>query len=256
MCGGLPGNGTDNKMKDNFSHNSSNYSRYRPHYPEVLFDFLKAQVNSFELAWDCATGNGQVAVPLSRIFSTVYATDFSAAQIENASAKPNIYYTVQPAEKTNFAPGIFDLITVGQAVHWFDFDKFYAEVNRTLKPGGRIAIMGYGLLQTNQEAQKVIDNFYHNIIGSYWDPERKYIDENYSGIPFPFKEIPTPAFHYRITWSINHLTAYLKTWSAVKHFIEERGYDPVDEISGVLEQVFGSQGEITFPILLRVGKKA
>src|SRR5690606_21407520 len=143
---------------------------------------------------------GQVAVPLSKIFKTVYATDFSPAQIEKAKSKPNIYYSVQPAEKTNFESEIFDLITVGQAVHWFDFEKFYAEVDRTMKPGGSIAIIGYGLLQTNSEAQKVIDNFYHNVIGAFWDPERKYIDGNYSGIPFPFQEITTPAFNYSVKW--------------------------------------------------------
>src|SRR5690554_5312132 len=149
-------------MKDNFSHNSSNYSRFRPNYPEPLFQFLKTQVRGFDKVWDCGTGSGQVALPLSAIFSSVYATDISTSQIANAPQRKNIYYSVQQAEKTNFEPEIFDLITVGQAIHWFDFDKFYAEVYRTMKSDGLLAIMGYGLLKTNSEAQKIILDLYQN----------------------------------------------------------------------------------------------
>src|SRR5690606_25252356 len=126
------------------------YSRFRPHYPEALFQFLKAQLGGFDNAWDCGTGSGQVALPLSLFFTSVYATDISNSQIANAHKRKNIHYSVQPAETTNFEPRKFDLITVGQAIHWFDFEKFYAEANRTLKANGTIAIMGYGLLITNK----------------------------------------------------------------------------------------------------------
>jgi len=242
-------------MKDNFSHNSNDYSRYRPDYPEALFRFLKSQVSGFGNAWDCGTGTGQLAIPLSRIFTSVYATDISYSQLENAPQWDDIYYSVQPAEKTNFAPEIFDLITVGQAIHWFDFEKFYAEVYRTMKPDGLIAVMGYGLLKTNSETQKVILDLYQNIIGTYWDPERKYIDENYATIPFPFIEIECPGFKYKVTWSIDHLIGYLKTWSAVKHFENKNAYDPVLQITPQLYKAFGDEGEVTFPILLRAGRK-
>lgn len=243
-------------MKDNFSHNSPDYSQFRPGYPEELFQFLKRILLHFDKAWDCATGNGQVAIPLSEIFSSVYATDISKAQLANAPQKENIHYSVQPAEKTSFEPDMFDLITVGQAIHWFDFKKFYSEVNRTLKPHGIIAVMGYGLINTDIESQRIINELYHNVLGSFWDPERKYIDDNYDSIPFPFNEINTPAFKNTFLWSFEHLTGYLKTWSAVKHFKDKMGYDPVDQIIPKLQKTFGEKKEVSFPILLRVGTKS
>lgn len=242
-------------MKDNFSHNPPDYYRYRPGYPAELFQFLETKLSGFENSWDCGTGTGQVALQLSALFKKVYATDISVSQLSHAGNKENIQYSVQAAEETNFEPDIFDLITVGQAIHWFDFEKFYNEVYRTMKQEGMIAVMGYGLLQTNKESQNVILELYHNIIGQFWDPERKFIDENYSTIPFPFREIRTPKFEFKVLWSLDHLTGYLKTWSAVKHYIDKVGYDPVDPIIPELRKTFGEEGEVTFPILLRVGKK-
>ena len=130
-------------MKDNFSKQSDLYSKFRPGYPKQLFEFLLPLLPVKKSAWDCGTGNGQLAVTLSKYFTEVYATDISAAQITNATKKRNIIYSVQSAEDTMLPDNKFDLITIAQAIHWFDFEKFYREVNRTLKHGGIIAIIGY-----------------------------------------------------------------------------------------------------------------
>ena len=55
-------------MKDNFSKQSSLYAQFRPAYPKELFQFLLPLVPAKNAAWDCGTGNGQVAVKLSRLF--------------------------------------------------------------------------------------------------------------------------------------------------------------------------------------------
>ena len=88
-------------MKDNFSKQSDLYSRFRPGYPRLLFDFLLPLVPDKKTAWDCGTGNGQVAVKLSLYFDEVYATDLSSAQIENADKKQNIFY-YNAAERAPF----------------------------------------------------------------------------------------------------------------------------------------------------------
>ncbi|QYA26565.1 class I SAM-dependent methyltransferase [Gramella sp. MT6] len=241
-------------MKDNFSTRSKEYSQYRPTYPNEVYDFIKAQLSSYDTAWDCGTGNGQVAVELSKFFKKVEATDISENQLKNAAKRDNIHYSVQPAEKTSFSNRKFDLIISAQAVHWFNFDTFYSEVIRCLKPGGKVMIMGYGLFYSNTETKRVITRFYNDIIGPYWDEERIYLDENYETIPFPFKEIATPEFAQRYHWSIDHLLGYLRTWSAVKHFENENGRDPVSLIESELREAFGKSNEVNFPILLRMGK--
>ncbi len=49
------------------------------------------------------------------------------------------------------------MITVAQAIHWFDFEKFYAEVKRILKPSGIIAVIGYGLIRASTEIAGIQD---------------------------------------------------------------------------------------------------
>ncbi|WP_286761165.1 class I SAM-dependent methyltransferase [Salegentibacter sp. UBA1130] len=241
-------------MKDNFSTQSSSYARYRPAYPQELYEFLNEKLTATETAWDCGTGNGQVAGELADFFQKVEATDISKQQLENAVRKPTIHYSVQRAEETNFQDKTFDLITVAQAVHWFNFKTFYNEVERVLKPNGIIAIIGYSLFKSNLETDKLIHKFYKDIIGPFWDEERRYLDEKYQTIPFPFQEIETPAFQQEYQWSFDHLIGYLETWSAVKHYEKEKGVNPVNLIKNELKTAFGNKNKIVFPILLRLGK--
>ncbi len=243
-------------MKDNFSTQSDHYAKYRPTYPSELFEFLNSNVRDNRNAWDCGTGNGQVAYELAKFFNTVYATDISQQQLDNALQSENIRYSVQPAELTNFDNDFFDLIVVAQAIHWFAFDKFYAEVKRTAKDNALLGVVGYGTLKICEHIDIVIADFYKNIIGTYWDQERTYIDENYQTIPFPFEEIQTPNFVITKHWTLHHLVGYLNTWSAVKHFIKQNNYNPIDKLQKEMEQLWGNEPikQVTFPLLLRVGR--
>jgi len=243
-------------MKDNFSTQSDKYARFRPDYPEELFDYLLSIVPGRENAWDCGTGNGQVARVLAASFNRVMATDISQQQIDNAVRHEHIQYSVQRAEKTTFQDNTFDLITVAQAIHWFNFDAFYEEVQRTIRTGGVLAVIGYGLIQINPVIDKIIGSFYRTIVGPYWDKERKYIDEDYKTIPFPYEDINVPAFENSVEWSFEHLIGYIGTWSAVKHYEKKNGHDPIDLVRDTLQANWGDDGTIKgrFPILLRVAR--
>lgn len=240
-------------MKDNFSHNSPLYAQYRPSYPQEVFDFLKTILPVRERAWDCATGTGQIAEKLVVLFDQVEATDLSKNQLKHAFSHPRIRYTKQLAEQTDFPAAYFDCITVGQAVHWFDFDKFYAEAKRVLKPGGLLIVLGYGNIEMeNTEIVRLISKLSSEILEDYWDPERQYIDENYETIPFPFEEINHPKFEIRGKWNREQLLGYLNTWSSVNHYKNMHEMNPIDLILPELPAF--EEVEITFPVLLRIGK--
>ena len=242
-------------MKDYFSTQASEYAQFRPEYPEEVIDWMLQFVQNRGLALDVATGSGQLAHKLSRSFELVYATDMSERQIMNAKSVTNVIYQVEPAEKTGFSDKKFDLVSVAQAIHWFDFDKFYAEVYRILKPDGIFAVLGYGLFSTNFDSDKILNDYYCDIVGPYWGFERKYIDQRYRTIPFPFDEIPAPDFTNRLTWSFEQLIGYLETWSATVHFKEAKGFDPVDTIRERLKSSWeNSNKQVVFPLLLRLGR--
>ena len=243
-------------MKDNFSHNPSAYAAYRPSYPDAIFHELQKLIPSTSRAWDVGTGNGQVAVKLSSFMDQVEATDISAAQMSQASLSPNINYSVQPAEKTNFEDDTFDLITIGQAIHWFDFDQFYTEVNRVGKNQAVIAAIGYNLIKINPTVDKIINHLYSGILKDYWDPERRFIDEEYRTIPFPLKEIPLPNDPIKVIWTLDHLMGFLNTWSALKHYRTKNNINPLNSIKSDLQEAWGEDESklCHFPVISRAGK--
>src|SRR4051812_10380946 len=107
-----------NQARDTFASSTSAYASSRPGYPDELFEWILAHVPGREAAWDCATGNGQAAAGLAPNFKSVVATDLSPEQVGSALSLPNVRYSAQPAEQTDFAANSFDLITVAQALHW------------------------------------------------------------------------------------------------------------------------------------------
>lgn len=243
-------------MKDNFSHGSDRYARFRPVYPVEFYRFLLSNVSGRERAWDCGTGNGQVAVELSAHFKEVFATDISANQLQQAEKRDNIIYLIEQAEQASFPPGYFDLITVGQAIHWFDFDAFYSQVFRVAKPGALLAAVGYGLLKIDRETDRLINILYKEVTGDFWDDERRYVDENYQTIPFPFKEVIAPPMHIEVYWSLPEVLGYLRTWSGVRHYMNATGLDPFATVEKELSDHWKGEAikRVVFPLILRAGK--
>lgn len=245
-------------MKDNFSSQAKAYSRFRPSYPPDLIAHLVSLAPDRQHAWDCATGNGQVAIALAEYFDEIFATDISQNQLGHARQHPKIQYSLEMAEKCSAPDGKFDLITVAQAIHWFDFDRFFTEARRVLQPGGVLALIGYSLFDSDSAAvDSVIRHFYLNITGPYWDAERSYIDAGYRTIPFPFEEIEVPEFRMEYKWTVDDVLGYLSSWSAVQHYIRKNGQNPLDLIDSDLKRAWGDVGEreISCQILLKVGRK-
>lgn len=239
---------------DHFSGHAIDYARFRPGYPEALFDWLAVQVPAHDLAWDCGCGNGQASVPLAERFRRVAATDFSPQQIAQAPAHPRIDYRAAPAEQSGLPDHCADVVTIAQALHWFYFDRFYAEVKRVLKPGGLIAAWTYQLLRAEPAIDAVLADFYTGTLGHYWPPERKWVDAAYRGMPFPFAEITTPGFEIRLKWSLADLLAYLGTWSATRRYVKAEGADPIPALGQRLAPAWGDGlREIVWPIAMKAG---
>jgi SAM-dependent methyltransferase len=242
--------------KDLFSAHADIYAQYRPLYPKELYDFLLAHVKEKNSALDCGTGNGQCAGVLAEYFKEVNATDISDKQIANAVNKPNLHYHICEAEKTPFADNRFDLITCATAAHWFRFDEFFAEMKRVGKNNAVFACWAYNILRSNQpRLNEMVDEFYWQTIHEYWDPERRYVEDEYKTIPFPFKEIHNTGFATRLEWNLVTLEGYLNTWSAVQHYIRKNNINPVSQLMEKIRTEFDRDIKLrmTFPIFMRIG---
>lgn len=244
---------------DNFSDRAKLYARYRPEYPDALYDFILELIEKSGIAtdnaWVCATGNGQVAKILSKKFKTVFASDISKTQIDNAFELPNIKYSVQRAENTDFINNYFDLITVAQAIHWFDFDNFYKEAFRVAKSRALIAVWGYNQIYISQKIDKIVNKLYYDIVGKYWNSERLFVEKRYKTIPFPFFEIKPPEIDIKCNWSVSDLIGYLSSWSAVNKYNIENNKNPIELIEKELIENWGNEEnrKVIFPIFARIG---
>jgi SAM-dependent methyltransferase len=244
-------------FQDHFSGHAADYARYRPQYPPALFAYLAQLAPSRELAWDTGTGNGQAALGLAAHFVRVIASDAAEQQIANAVPHVRVEYRVAPAESLDALAGSVDLITAAQAAHWFDLARFHAEARRVLKPQGVVAIWCYGLTRVAPEVDAIVEHFYRDVVGPFWPPELRFIDERYQTLPFPFTEEQPPTFRIETAWRLQDFKHYLRTWSATQRYTAQRGTDPLQPIEHRLAQAWGDVAQpraVGWPIHLRVGR--
>jgi SAM-dependent methyltransferase len=246
-------------FKDHFSSLAAQYAESRPRYPAALFQYLAGLCPQRGNAWDCACGSGQATISLTEHFESVIGTDASAKQIDQAIPHPRISYRVAPAEDSGLEAGCMDLVTVAQALHWFDIEKFYAEVDRVLRPDGIFAVWCYGIQHIAEERIDLeVQAFYHEVVGPYWPPERRLVEAGYQTLSFPFEELSPPQFELQATWELPRLLGYFRSWSATGRYMDANDADPVAALGDRLAAVWGDPSQprsVTWPLALRVGRR-
>jgi SAM-dependent methyltransferase len=244
-------------FEDHFSGHSDQYAQSRPHYPDEIYAYLASIAPARSLAWDCGTGNGQAALGLVKYFDKVYATDASAEQISRAHPHENVDYHLEPAEHVSLKDGSVDLVTIAVAIHWFNFDEFYREVKRVLKRDGVLAAWTYNLTKISPEIDRLIHQYYSEILAGYWPERIHYLEERYETLPFPFDEIIPPPFIMEINWNLNQLAGFLDSWSATQRYKAQKGRHPLEEIWQKLVATWGDENDqrlIRWPLHFRVGR--
>lgn len=244
-------------FKDHFSARSADYAAFRPSYPRALVDFLADAAPATELALDCGCGTGQLSVLLAERFARVNATDASAAQIANAQPHPRVEYRVAPAEASGLPEASVDLIVAAQAAHWFDLPAFYAEARRVARPGAVAALVTYGIMRLGEPLDAVFGRFYRDVVGPYWPPERRHVEDGYRSLDFPFTEFAAPPLAIEVSWSLDELCGYIETWSAVRAAEKALGQAPIERFRQEMAGLWGEpdkRRQASFPLSLRVGQ--
>jgi len=243
------------QFPDHFSGHAGDYATYRPHYPDQLFRFLADNSSERRLAWDCATGNGQAALSLTRHFDRVIATDASDTQIAAAIAHPNIHYCVAAAERSGLDDASVDLVTVAQALHWFNTEAFLAETTRVLKPGGILAAWSYEKCSVNADVDPVFEQLLAEV-ENHWPAERSIVANRYRDINYPWPLIEVPQFSMSEDWHVDQALGYFRTWSASKRYQLEHKRDPVSRHEAALRHAWGdARRPISWPLTVKAGRR-
>jgi SAM-dependent methyltransferase len=244
------------QWKDLFSQGAGDYARFRPTYPAAMYAWLADSAPGRALAVDVGTGNGQAARALAAHFERVLAFDPSEAQLRKAEPHPRVEYRVAAAEALGLGDGSADLVLAAQAFHWFDAGRFFAEVERALRPGGLLALVTYSLTVIDPAIDAVVLDYYREL-GPFWEPERRLVEQGYAGVPAPFPELAAPAFEMRHDWELAQLVGYLGTWSPLVRYREARGRDPLDDFLPALRAAWGQAGArpVRWPLTTRVFRR-
>lgn len=243
-------------FSDHFSGVARNYQSFRPHYSPGLFQLLADLVPASKRAWDCGAGGGQAARGLLAHFDQVIATDASFEQIRTCR-HPGLDSMCCLAEAVPLADHCVDLVTVAQALHWFDLDRFYPEVRRVLKPGGVIAVWTYQLLSISPEMDPLLRRLHTQTLGADWPPERALVEQGYANLPFPFEELSLVAPAMRADWDLKTVMGYLSTWSSVSRYRARVGEDPLPPVEAALSEYWPAnvrQLPVTWQLAMRVGR--
>jgi SAM-dependent methyltransferase len=243
---------------------SDGYAAGRPYYPPALFEWIARQCARHEAAWDCATGTGQAAIGLSPWFTHVEATDISAEQVGHGAPAPNVRYSVQPAEATQFPDASFDLVTVAQALHWFDYPRFWREMRRVARPGAFFCAFGYSWWNRTAELEALHGDYLDpllELLEPHWADNNRVLWRGYrSGeIAFPFERVEAPPFNIELDWTVERIVAFTQTWSAWKRAMEDPDKAAsIRRLEATAAERFAGRGamRITFPIPIAAGRTA
>lgn len=244
-------------FKDHFSKGSAAYAAYRPSYPAALVEFLAGLTSRRDLAWESGCGTGQLSVLLGEVFERVIATDASEGPLAEATPHPRVEYSRALAEASGLPDGTVDLAVSSQAAHWFALAGYYLEVRRVARPGSIVALVTYGNVSVDDAVDAIIGRFYSEVLGTYWAPERRHVEDGYRSLPFPFNEVEAPPLVMQAQWNLGQLLGYVDTWSAVRTLEKAVGRAPIEAFRRELAGAWVPEATtrpVHWPLSIRVGR--
>lgn len=240
-------------LQDHFSAGAEAYARGRFGYPEALFDHLAGLCRERQCAWDCATGSGQAAVSLAGRFERVEATDISEPLLAKAPDLKNVRFRRAAAEVSGLQDASIDLVTVAQALHWFELELFWRELRRVCKPGAVFAFWGYCWPQVDAAVDAKLVGLREEL-APYWPERNVILQHGYRDVHPPFAAVAASPFAVQVQWTRRDYIAHIASWSAIRYQREQRGADGLNEFEQNLAEIWPAETlrTVSWPLLLRV----
>jgi ubiquinone/menaquinone biosynthesis C-methylase UbiE len=249
----------NDRFQDHFSESAADYARYRLTYPAALYEQLSHLAPEQQRCWDCATGSGQAALGWAEHFDEVIATDASAEQLARAAEHPRVRYCCEVVERSpSLEDGSVDLISVAAAIHWFELERFYAEVRRVARPGALLAAWSYGAeVHISPGVDALLQRFVDATLDAHWPALFHHVRTAYRELSFPFEELTAPALAVTVRWTLDDLLGNIRTWSGVRACAKATGSDPVAALEPELVHAWGERAQehdCTWPLFFRLGR--
>ncbi|KAM3142923.1 hypothetical protein pb186bvf_004986 [Paramecium bursaria] len=222
-----------------------------PTYPDEAIEKIPFAKNENYI--DIAAGTGQVFFKLQQKFTGErVATDLSKKQYEVLAQKidklndPNLKHILCDAyDLDKHLNKKYDLITIGQALHWFDIDKLFPYLNeKLLSDDGTIAILSYYALETYLDTEELgvdvnlrnslsyYENQYYATVEGYFECDRNNLKSGYQQYDFKkyFNTVEVHKFEIETKQSLDSILKYFRTFSAYNTYIEKHPEkeDPVN----------------------------
>ena len=131
---------------ERFSSRIADYIKYRPGYPPEIVTLLKTECDLTidSVVADIGSGTGKLTELFLANGNVVFGVEpnvgMRSAAEQILQSSPNFKSIDGSAECTALRDSSIDLITAGQAFHWFDPDNFKVEAKRILKAHGWVVI--------------------------------------------------------------------------------------------------------------------
>ncbi|UYP44080.1 hypothetical protein NEF87_000365 [Candidatus Lokiarchaeum ossiferum] len=133
--------------KTRFTSRSKYFSKFRPSYPNEIINLLKKKriLQETTTIADIGSGTGILSELFLKENNLVYGIEPNSEMRQESAKLLQIYPNFQPlngsAEATSLRSDSIDLITVGQAFHWFDMKQAIFEFKRILKSRGTVLLV-------------------------------------------------------------------------------------------------------------------
>ena len=208
---------------------SERYAKCRTKLPVPLIENLLSQhVGPQPGLWlDVGCGPGTSTQELIGRSEKIIGVDISETQLEEARkavVHPSVTFLQGGGEALPVESASADIITVVQAVHWFDLPAFFKEAERVLKPGGVLGLVCYPHYEvpSSPTMNVAMKHVFFEFLGPYFfRPTMKHLEERYANIIIPFGANTRTSLQLSCKQTYDELVYSVSAWSGFQNYCEK-----------------------------------
>jgi hypothetical protein len=125
------------------------------------------------------------------------------------------------------------------------------------KPGALVALVTYGLVFVRPDLDALLTRFALEDLADFWPPERRFVDDGYASLPFPFEPVRLPEVSMHAAWDLEAVLGYVHTWSALRIAIRDGRSGLVEAFDAAFTAAWGDPffvRDLTWPLAIRAGR--